>query len=366
MGDRAAIFERRETEAVRCGDVTIGGSSPISIQTMTNTDTRDVLSTCRQIEECVSAGADIVRVSVTDSEAAQAISVIKKRITCPIVADIHFDHRLAISALENGADKVRVNPGNIGGRDRLLKVAEAARDRGACLRVGVNGGSLEKDILVKFGGPTPEALVESARRSLKFLEDNGMGSIVVSMKSSGVKETVVAYSLLAESSRWPFHIGITEAGPGSTGAIKSACGIGSLLCLGLGDTLRVSLTGSPVEEVKVAQQILQASGEKRFGPELISCPTCGRTQVDLVAIVDQVSKRLSHIKMPLKVAVMGCPVNGPGEAREADVGLACGRQGGVLFSRGRVLGTVAEEEMVNALFRLIDEEIRARGGSGSV
>ncbi len=356
------ILRRRKTKPVHCGGVTIGGHSPISVQTMTNTDTRDVQSTVRQIEECVAAGADIVRIAVPDKEAATALGYVKKSVPCPIVADIHFDHRLAILALQNGADKVRVNPGNIGGQENLLEIARLAKDKGASLRVGVNGGSLERDILDRFGGPTPEALVESARRSLDFLETNGIDGIVVSIKSSDVQNTIKAYSLLARHTFWPFHIGITESGPGLSGIIKSSAGIGSLLSLGLGDTVRVSLTGSPVEEVKVARGILQAMGEGRFGPDIVSCPTCGRTQVDLVKVANEVAAKLSGIRMPLRVAVMGCPVNGPGEAREADVGLACGREGGVLFSHGKVLGTVPESQMVDALLALAKEEVRRRGG----
>ncbi|MGI6643757.1 MAG: flavodoxin-dependent (E)-4-hydroxy-3-methylbut-2-enyl-diphosphate synthase [Bacillota bacterium] len=356
------VFRRRSTKPVRCGSVTIGGNSPISIQTMTNTDTRDIQSTIRQIEECVTAGADIVRVAIPDKKAAEALGTIKKNVSCPIVADIHFDYRLAILALKNGADKVRVNPGNIGGQARLLEVARIAKERGSALRIGINGGSLEKDILDRFGGPTPEAMVESARRSLDLLETNGIDGIVVSLKSSDVQNTIKSYSLLSRHTSWPFHVGITEAGPGLSGVIKSSAGIGSLLSLGLGETIRVSLTGSPVEEVQVARSIIQAMGVGRFGPNLISCPTCGRTQVNLVKVANEVAARLGPIRVPLTVAVMGCPVNGPGEAREADVGLACGRDGGVLFSHGKIIRTVHEDQMVDALLALVKEEVQRRGG----
>lgn len=349
------LFERRETTSVRCGNVIIGGTSPISVQTMTKTDTRDAKATLDQVNRCAEAGADIVRVAVPDKEAAEAIKTIKAGAKCPIVADIHFDFNLAILALEMGADKVRVNPGNLGGPERLLAVARKAEERGASVRIGINGGSLEKDILAKHGSPTPEALVESAARSVRFLEDRRVSGIVVSLKSSSVKDTVRSYALMARETRWPFHIGITEAGPGVNGIIKSAAGISSLLTLGLGDTIRVSLTGSPLDEVEAARSILRSMGCRRLGPEIISCPTCGRTQVNLIPVAEAVTKRLKHMRVPLKVAIMGCPVNGPGEAREADVGVACGRDGGILFAHGKVLGRVPEGEMVEALVRLAQE-----------
>ncbi len=355
-------FVRRDTEPVRCGQIMIGGGAPISIQTMTKTDTRDAAATIEEIKRAVDAGAEIVRVAVPDAQAAEALTEIKRGTSCPIVADIHFDYRLAIASIEAGADKVRINPGNLGGMDNLLLVAESAAERGAAMRVGVNSGSVEKDLLDKHGGPTPLALVESACRSLDFLHSHGIGGIVISLKSSNVKDTVEAYSLMAERTRWPFHVGITEAGPGLQGIVKSAAGISSLLALGLGDTVRVSLTGDPVEEVAAARDILQAVSARQFGPELISCPTCGRTQVNLIPIAKQVQEKIRHIDVPIKVAVMGCPVNGPGEAREADVGVACGRDGGILFSHGRVLGRVSQEDIVESLWRLVSEEIeRFRG-----
>jgi len=353
-----AFFERRDTHAVRCGTVTVGGSSPISIQTMTKTDTRDVVATVAEVNQAVDAGAEIVRVAVPDFEAAEALREIKRGARCPIVADIHFDYKLAIASIEAGADKIRINPGNLGSMNNLLLVAKAAAGRGAAIRVGVNSGSVEKDLLAKHGGPTPEALVESARRSLDFLEKEGIGGIVISLKSSSVRDTIRAYALMAERTQWPFHIGITEAGPGIQGVVKSAAGISSLLTLGLGDTVRVSLTGSPVDEVLAAREILQAVEARRFGPELVSCPTCGRTQVDLIPIAKQVQERLREFDAPIKVAVMGCPVNGPGEAREADAGVACGRDGGILFSHGRVLGRVSQEEIVESLMRLVTEETK--------
>lgn len=350
------LFRRRETIPVRCGSITIGGGAPVSIQTMTKTDTRDSAATVAQINQAVDAGADIVRVAIPDFQAAEALRAIKRGARCPIVADIHFDHALAIACIENGADKVRVNPGNLGGLDKLLLVADAAKARGASVRIGVNSGSVEADILAKHGGPTPEALVESACRSLCFLAEHDARDLVVSLKSSSVKDTIRSYALMSRETRWPFHIGVTEAGPGLSGVVKSAAGISSLLTIGIGDTIRVSLTGTPVEEVEAAREILQAMEARRFGPDLISCPTCGRTQVDLISIARQVAERLKQFDAPLKVAVMGCPVNGPGEAKEADAGVACGRDGGILFSHGKALGRVPQEEIVDALMRLVAEE----------
>lgn len=350
------LFRRRKTTPVRCGNVVIGGDAPISIQTMTKCDTKDVPAVVREIREAVSLGAEIVRVSVSDVEAARAIKSIKQEVSCPVVADIHFDYRLALAAIENGADKIRVNPGNIGGKDRLLQVAEAARARGVAIRIGVNSGSLEKDILEKFGAPTPEAMVESAKRHLEYLESHGVDGIVLSLKSSSVKDTIRSYVLMARETLWPFHIGVTEAGPGLKGTVKSTAGIGALLAMGIGDTIRVSLTGPSRDEVVVGKEILQALEIRRFGPDIISCPTCGRTQVDLIPIAKKVAEEVKDLEVPLKIAVMGCPVNGPGEAREADVGVACGREGGVLFSHGKVIGRVSSENMVNALLDLVREE----------
>ncbi len=355
------LFRRRVATPVRCGAITIGGESPISIQTMTMTDTRDVDATVAQIRSAVEAGADIVRVAVLDQEAAGAIRSIKRQVTCPIVADIHFDYRLAIAALESGADKVRVNPGNFGDPEHLLKVALEAKRRGASIRLGVNSGSVGKEILKRFGSPCPEAIVQSAVESLSYLEDRGASGIVLSLKSSSVPDTVKAYALMAEKTAWPFHIGITESGPGVYGVIKSSAGIGALLALGLGDTVRVSLSGPCEEEVKTAQEILQAAGAASFRPDIISCPTCGRTQVDLIPVIEAITEKVKGLKAPLKIAIMGCPVNGPGEAREADLGIACARDGGILFAHGQILRRVGSEEMIPSLLNLIDEEIRSRG-----
>ncbi len=362
MTNSICLFDRRETAPVKCGDITIGGNGPISVQTMTKCDTRDVDTTVAQIRKAVACGAEIVRVAVVDDDAAKAIAEITKRVSCPIVADIHFDYKLALASLEAGAHKVRVNPGNIGGREPLLAVARKARSLGASIRLGVNSGSLEKDILARYGAPSPEAMVESARRHLAYLEDSGIQGIVLSLKSSRVKDTVRAYKLMAEYTRWPFHIGITEAGPGASGIARSAAGIGTLIALGIGDTVRVSLTGDPCLEVSAAKDILQSMEARTFGPEIISCPTCGRTQVDLIPIAEQVSKSLRGLDAPIKVAVMGCPVNGPGEAREADIGVACGRGGGILFSRGKVIRRVATDEIVDALLELAKRYVECPEG----
>ncbi len=354
-------FERRKTEVTTCGDVAIGGDAPVSVQTMTKTHTTDVEATIASIERLVEEGAEIVRLAIPDEKAAKAFRAIKKRVSCPLVADIHFDPKLALMSLDAGADKIRINPGNIGGKERLLQVARAAQDAKAAVRVGVNSGSLEKDLLDRFG-PTPEAMVESALRHLRVLEDVGCTNLVVSLKSSDVQDTVAAYQGLAPLTPWPFHIGITEAGLGLSGIVKSACGVGALLALGLGDTVRVSLTGPPEREVTVTKEILQSAGLRVFGPQLISCPTCGRTQVDLAPVAQEISRRLKGFKAPIKVAVMGCPVNGPGEARQADVGLACGREGGLLFSHGQVLGKVDEGDMIDSLMRLVEIEEKRTGG----
>lgn len=352
MAQCIRLFNRRQTTPVRCGSVTIGGNAPISIQTMTKCDTREVGTTVAQIQKAVSCGADMVRVAVVNNQDAKAIAEIKESVPCPIVADIHFDYKLALASMEAGADKVRVNPGNIGGRDSLLKVARKAKSLGAAIRIGINAGSLEKDILARYGSPGPEAMVESARKHLAYLEDYGIDGIVLSLKSSRVRDTVEAYRLMAEYTQWPFHIGITEAGPGAAGIAKSAAGIGTLIALGIGDTVRVSLTGPSFLEVETAKDILQSMEARLFGPDIISCPTCGRTQVDLIPIAEQVARGLRGLRVPVKVAVMGCPVNGPGEAREADIGVACGREGGILFSQGKVLGRVRSDEIVDALLEL--------------
>jgi len=352
MSNAQDLFERRKSRPVRCGNLTIGGSAKISIQTMAKTDTRDIRATVEEIQEAVSAGADIVRVAVVDEQAARAIKYIKEQVTCPIVADIHFDYRLAMLALESGSDKVRVNPGNIGSKEKLLEVARKAQSMGAAVRLGVNSGSLEKDVLETYGSPCAEAMVESAKRHDSFLLDNGIEGAVISLKSSSVKETIRAYSIMASYTDWPFHIGVTETGPGNLGVTKSAAGIGTLLTLGIGDTVRVSLTGPAREEVVIAKAILQSLELGTFGPDIISCPTCGRTEIDIIHIAEAVKDGLKDLKTPIKVAIMGCPVNGPGEAREADIGIACGREGGILFSHGKPIGRVSHDKIVDTLLRL--------------
>ena len=353
---------RRKTRAVKVGPVTVGGGAPVAVQSMTSTDTRNVEATLAQIRALAAAGCEIVRLAVPDAEAARALESIRAASPVPLIADIHFDHRLALAALEAGVDGLRINPGNIGPRWKVEEVVRAARERGVPIRVGVNAGSLEKDLLRRHGGPTPQALVESALGHIQILEDLGYREIKVSLKGSRVPETVEAYRLLAERCDYPLHVGITEAGTPFRGAVKSAVGLGILFWLGLGDTVRVSLTGDPVDEVRVAYWILGALGLRRRGVDLVSCPTCGRTRVDLVAIATEVERRLAHVDAALAVAVMGCEVNGPGEAREADVGIACGRGSGLLFRRGKVVRRVAEGEMVDALVEAVEELARKKGG----
>jgi len=343
---------RKKTRIISIGDLKIGGDNPILIQSMTNTDTRDVKATVEQIARLEDAGCDIIRVAVPDREAAEALSGIKAGIHIPLVADIHFDYRLALTAIENGVDKLRINPGNIGGRDKVKAVVEKAKERQIPIRIGVNGGSLEKDLLAKYGKPTAEALVESAERHMAYLQDEGFEDIVVSMKSSDVLTTIDAYTLFSEKYDYPLHLGITEAGIMQSASVKSSVGLGYLLLNGIGDTIRVSVTGDPVGEVDVAREILKSAGRydrKDAGVEVVSCPTCGRTEIDLIGIAEEVNRRLYHMDKNIKVAVMGCVVNGPGEGREADIGVAGGKGKGVLFKKGEIFKTVKEEEIVDAL-----------------
>ena len=337
------------------GGVLVGGGAPISIQSMTNTPTHDVEATLSQIRALAAAGCDIVRVAVPDMRAAQAVGALKAGSPVPLVADIHFDYRLALEAAEQGIDKIRINPGNIGAPERVEAVAKVCKERGIPIRVGVNGGSLEKELLAKYGGPTPEAMVESALGHIKLLERYGFEDICVSLKASSVPATMRAYQLMAQKYDYPLHLGVTEAGTRELGELKAAAGIGGLLALGIGDTLRVSLTADPVEEVFAARRILKAIGLRREGPELISCPTCGRTQVNLIAMARQVEELLKDVDKPITVAVMGCVVNGPGEASHADVGLAGGRGEGVLFKHGRIVANkVPEDRLVPELMKLIE------------
>ena len=347
-------IERKKTRKIRIGDVYIGGDAPVAVQSMTNTDTRDVSATVDQIKRLEEAGCDIVRVAVPDSEAAEALKRIRKSIRIPLVADIHFDYRLALASIENGADKIRINPGNIGGTEKVRKVVEAAKARGIPIRIGVNSGSLEKHILAKYGAATPQAMADSAMGHVRMLEDLGFHDIVISLKASNVPVTIESYRLMSAMTDYPLHIGVTEAGTLFSGMVKSAAGIGCLLAEGIGDTLRVSLTGDPVEEVRVGIEILKALDLRRTGVELISCPTCGRTRIDLVKIANEVEKRLAGCSKPIKVAVMGCAVNGPGEAREADIGIAGGVGESLLFKKGRIIRKIPQERIVDELLEEIE------------
>lgn len=339
---------------IHVGSVAIGGGAPVSIQSMTNTPTHEVEATLAQIRALVSAGCEIVRVAVPDERAALAIGALKAGCPVPLVADIHFDYRLALIAAEQGIDKIRINPGNIGSADRVEAVAKACMERHIPIRIGVNGGSLEKNLLAKYGGPTPEALVESALGHIALLERYGFEDICVSLKTSSVPTTMRAYKLMAEKYDYPLHLGVTEAGTPESGLIKGAAGIGGLLALGIGDTIRVTLTADPVDEIAAARKILKAIGLRRDGPDLISCPTCGRTQIDLIPMACQVEELLKGIDKPITVAVMGCVVNGPGEARHADVGIAGGRGEGVLFKHGEIVAKYPEDQLVPELMKLIE------------
>ena len=343
------------TRRIQVGAVPVGGGAPVSIQSMCNTATEDVEATVQQIRRLEQAGCDIVRVAVPTEEAARAIPAIKRGIRIPLVADIHFDYKLALLCIDGGVDKIRINPGNIGSKERVRAVADGCRERGIPIRVGVNGGSLEKDLLRKYGGVTAEALAESALGHVHLLEDCGFGDICISVKCSRVPVNMAAYELLHERVDYPLHLGVTEAGTPEMGVLKSAIGIGGLLCRGIGDTLRVSLTADPVEEVTAAKRILQAAGIRRTEPDLIACPTCGRTQYDMLPIAREVERRLKDCHKPITVAVMGCVVNGPGEAAAADVGIAGGRGEGLLFAKGKILRKVPQEQLVDELFREIEK-----------
>ena len=342
------------SRVVKIGKIHIGGSNKIAVQSMTNTDPCDFKATLAQVNALVQSGCDIVRLAVPDKAAAAGFADIAAESCLPLVADIHFDHRLALLAAEGGAKKIRINPGNIGDEGKVREVADCCRERGIPIRIGVNGGSLEKRLLEKYGHPTPEALVESAFDHMELLDKCGFTDICVSMKSSSVPLTVQAYRLFSEKSDVPLHLGVTETGSVYVGTVKSAMGIGGLLCLGIGDTIRVSLTADPVEEIYAAKAILKAAGVRKEGVNLISCPTCGRTKIDLIGLVDRVEKALSDCEKPITVAVMGCVVNGPGEAREADVGIAGGDDCGMLFAKGQQLGVYPYDELLDALLSYID------------
>jgi len=347
-------IKRRITRPVFLGRVQVGGGAPVSVQSMTNTDTRDVRATLGQIEELVAEGCEIIRVAVPDQQAAAALPQIIKALEIPVIADIHFDYRLALESIKAGVSGLRINPGNIGGRNRVAEVVAAAKEQNIPIRIGVNAGSLEKRLLEKYNGVTPEAMVESALDQIKLFEELSFREIKISLKASSVPLMLAAYRQLAEKVDYPFHVGVTEAGTLSSGAVKSAVGIGILLNEGIGDTIRVSLTGHPVHEVRVAYEILKSLGLRQRGVELISCPTCGRTQIDLIKLAGKVEERLKNLKKNIRVAVMGCVVNGPGEAREADVGIAGGNGEGLVFRKGVVIRKVPEAELVDELMKEIE------------
>lgn len=343
------MMERKITKTVRIGDRVIGGGHPILIQSMTNTRTEDSKATIAQIRRLSDAGCDIIRCSVPTMEAARALTEIKKQTDLPVVADIHFDYRLAIAAMEHGADKIRINPGNIGSRERVKAVVDTAKERGIPIRVGVNSGSLEKELVEKYRGVTAEGIVESALSKVKLIEDMGYDQLVISIKSSDVLMCVRAHELISAQTDYPLHVGITEAGTLISGNIKSSIGLGLILHQGIGDTIRVSLTGDPLEEIKSAKLILRTLGLRKGGIEVVSCPTCGRTKIDLIGLANQVENMVADIPLDLKVAVMGCVVNGPGEAREADIGIAGGCCEGLLIRHGEVIKKLPEEELLAAL-----------------
>ncbi|OUO41260.1 flavodoxin-dependent (E)-4-hydroxy-3-methylbut-2-enyl-diphosphate synthase [Flavonifractor sp. An306] len=343
------------TRQIFVGGVPVGGGAPVTIQSMTNTPTDDVTATVAQIRRLETAGCQIIRVAVPDMAAAKAVGAIKAQIHIPLVVDIHFDYKLALACVEAGCDAVRINPGNIGGADRVKAVAEACKAKKIPIRIGVNGGSLEKPLLAKYGGVTPEALVESAFGHIALLEQYDFHDICVSLKSSSVPVTMAAYRLMSEQSDYPLHLGVTETGTIRMGTLKSAIGIGGLLALGIGDTMRVSLSADPVEEVLAARDILKAAGLRREGADLISCPTCGRTRIDLIALANEVEERLKAVEKPITVAVMGCVVNGPGEAAAADVGIAGGNGDGLLFRKGEIVKKVPQDQLVDELFALVDQ-----------
>lgn len=347
--------QRKQTKKIRVGSLYIGGDAPITVQSMTNTDTRDIRATIEQIKRLEEAGCDIVRVAVPDARAAEAVGKIKKETGIPLVVDIHFDYRLALICMENGADKVRLNPGNVGGKDRVRKVVEMAGPRGIPIRIGVNSGSVEKAILEKYGGVTPEGMVESALNHARILEELDFFDIAFSIKASNVPMTLAAYRLMSEKSSYPLHVGVTEAGTIFRGTVKSSVGIGTLLAEGIGDTLRVSLTGDPVEEVKVGREILRSLGIEKGGVEFISCPTCGRTRIDLIGTANIIEQKLAGCKKNIKIAIMGCAVNGPGEAREADIGIAGGDGEALLFKKGEIIRKVPQDRLVEELLAEIEK-----------
>jgi (E)-4-hydroxy-3-methylbut-2-enyl-diphosphate synthase len=353
LGDET--MERKLTRKVKVGNIYVGGDAPVSIQSMTNTDTRDVKSTLNQIKRLEEIGCDIIRCAVPDMEASEALKIITRESKIPVVADIHFDYKLALESIKNGVHALRINPGNIGSIERVKMVAKAAKERAIPIRIGVNSGSLKKDVLDKYGKVSPEALVESALQHVTILEKCNFNDIVISIKSSNVMQMIESYRLISQKVNYPLHLGVTEAGTTFRGTIKSSVGIGSLLAEGIGDTIRVSITGDPVEEIKIGKEILRSLGYVKEGIEFVSCPTCGRTNIDLISIAKEVEKRLSNCKKNIKVAVMGCVVNGPGEAREADIGIAGGKGEGLIFKKGQVIKKVKEEYIIEDLIKEIEK-----------
>ena len=342
-------MKRRFSRQINIGGVKVGGEAPVVVQSMTNTPTQDVAATVKQIERLASAGCELIRLAVPDMEAASALKEIKSQTSIPIIADIHFDYKLALAAIENGVNGLRLNPGNIGGKKKIQEIVAAARSCSIPIRIGVNAGSLSRDLLKKYNHPTPEAMVESAMNHVKLLEDLDFNLIKISLKSSDVLQTISAYRLLSQQVDYPLHLGVTEAGTLISGTVKNSIGIGLLLLEGVGDTIRVSLTHDPVDEVRVAYEILKALGLRQRGVEIISCPTCGRCKIDLFRLVEKIEDDLSNITTPIKVAIMGCVVNGPGEAREADIGIAGGQGHGTLFKKGRVVKKVSEQDLARTL-----------------
>jgi len=358
-------MDRTQTRPVSVGTVPVGGGAPISVQSMTTTDTRDVAATVAQIHALETAGCEIVRVAVPDKAAAAVLGQIKSQIRVPLVADIHFDYRLALGALEAGVDKLRLNPGNIGGADRVRTVAREAKDRGVPIRVGANVGSVSKEMLRKYGEPCADALVESALEEIKVLEDLDFRDIVISVKASDVEMAIEAYGKIAEAAPYPLHVGITESGTTWAGTVKSAVGLGAILSRGIGNTIRVSLAADPVEEIKAGFEILKALGLRMKGPILVACPSCGRAEVDIVALAEEVERRLQQYPVPVKVAVMGCAVNGPGEARMADLGVAAGRGMGLIFKKGKIVASLPEDRLLEGLMKEVETVVREKQDAGT-
>ncbi len=358
------IITRKHTKQITLGSVAIGGGAPISVQSMCNTDTRDAAKTLDQISRLERAGCEIVRLAVPDEEAARALGKIRKGTNMPLIADIHFDYRLALVSVKQGVDALRINPGNIGGKNKVSEVVQACKDKGIPIRIGVNAGSLEKHLLDKYQHPTPDALVESAFGHIRILEEMSFTNLKVSLKASDVLTTIAAYRLFSDKSDYPLHIGVSEAGTLFSGTIKSSVGLGILLAEGIGDTMRVSVTADPVEEVRVAYEILKSLKIRQRGVNIISCPTCGRTEIDIIGLASEVEKRLAHIREPITVAVMGCVVNGPGEAREADVGIAGGKGVGLLFKHGEIVTKLSEKELADVLVKEVEEIVNQQKVEG--